>query len=103
MTPEPSQTTLNLTYTREQVAATLGITLQQFDKHERRRKLEAAGFPPKLPGCPNWSRHAVDHWIKTGGLQYPPLLETMTDDAGEAAGIATATSHLEDKYAGRAA
>ncbi len=103
MRQDPTENPSKMTYSRAEVAEALGITLAQFGSNARRKKLTEAGFPCKLPGTPNWSKSAVDHWIRTGGLQYPPLLETQTDDDDEADAISDAARQLEDKYAGEAA
>ncbi|MBZ9856730.1 hypothetical protein LB566_23340 [Mesorhizobium sp. CA13] len=45
-----------------EVAELLGWkTVESF--RNNRRRLEAAGFPKKLPGAPGWSRAAVMRWI----------------------------------------
>lgn len=40
--------------------------------HQARTRLEAKGFPKKLPGINGWSRAAVMHWINTNGGTYEP-------------------------------
>lgn len=35
--------------------------------YNNRKKLEAAGFPPKLPGINGWSRAAITRWIEANG------------------------------------
>lgn len=40
--------------------------------YNKRRALEAAGFPPRLPGLTKWSRPAVLRWIETNGESHLP-------------------------------
>jgi hypothetical protein len=50
-----------LAWTAHQVADALGLTVAQF--RGRRARLEAAGFPPPLPGLQDrWSIRAVEAW-----------------------------------------
>jgi hypothetical protein len=50
-----------LAWTAHQVADALGLTVAQF--RGRRARLEAAGFPPPLPGLQDrWSIVAVEAW-----------------------------------------
>lgn len=49
-----------------EVAALLNFSSERYF-FERRRRLEADGFPRKLPGINGWSRAAILSWIETGG------------------------------------
>jgi len=53
-----------------------------------RRRLEAAGFPARLPGMRDWSWAAIARWLATNGETYLP-------DNPEPA----ATGSLERRYA----
>lgn len=57
-------------YTLAQVCARLGITRKVW--YHRRRALEAAGFPARLPALKRWPAAAVDAWIASGGRPPPP-------------------------------
>jgi hypothetical protein len=50
---------------RKQVAALLGIGETTFEK--KRPALEAAGFPPRLPGIARWSRLSILAWLASNG------------------------------------
>lgn len=54
-----------LTLSAGEVAYTLGLASDYF--RSIRRKLEAKGFPAKLPGMGKWSRPAVEAWIARNG------------------------------------
>lgn len=68
------------------VAALLGLSRGHF--FNRRRALEAAGFPCRLPGLAGWSRACVMRWIETNGETFMPV---ATDGA--------AGNPLEERYA----
>lgn len=51
--------------TAEEVAAALQYSAKHFN--EIRQKLEATGFPRRMPGTARWSRRAVMDWIHSGG------------------------------------
>lgn len=57
-----------------------------------RRRLEAAGFPRKLPGTNLWSGPAILRWLETNG-------ETCKPPDPDASAIAAATAALEREYA----
>jgi predicted DNA-binding transcriptional regulator AlpA len=59
--------------------------------YSRREALEAAGFPPRLPGVNGWSRAAILRWIDSNGASYAPR-------PGEP-GIAAEAAALEGEYA----
>lgn len=48
--------------------------------YNRRRELEAAGFPRKLPGINGWSRAAIMRWIENGGEAPAPEPEPEVDE-----------------------
>lgn len=39
--------------------------------YNKRATLEAAGFPPKLPGLARWSRPAIMAWLEMNGRPSP--------------------------------
>jgi hypothetical protein len=53
-----------------EVAALLRVSEDTF--RNRRRALEAVGFPQKLPGLAGWSRACVMRWIETNGETFRP-------------------------------
>lgn len=61
---------------------------------ELRPKLEAAGFPTRIPGTNLWSKPAVDLWFSTLGL--PPEIQHHGSSDNV---IDMATDFLEGKYA----
>lgn len=54
-----------ITYDRAALCAALGISERVFDN--ARKKLEAEGFPKRLPGLARWSRAAIDAWVAANG------------------------------------
>lgn len=58
-----------------------------------RPRLEAAGFPKKLPGMNLWSGAAIMRWLETNGATSQPA-----DDAAAGA-LAGAARALEQEYA----
>lgn len=83
----------SLTYSLAEVAAKFRVTPDTF--RNKRRTLEAAGFPRRLPGSTLWSRPAVDHWFTTSGNTYAPLMTPETADAA----VEKAREALENRYA----
>ena len=62
---------LRAVLTAKEIAPLLGWrSVESF--YNNRAKLEAGGFPPKLPGVNSWSRAAVLRWIDSNGDQAPP-------------------------------
>lgn len=51
----------------QQVAALLGFRSVTSFSTERRTRLEANGFPAKLPGLNGWSRPAIMRWLEANG------------------------------------
>lgn len=84
---EPAQPAV---LTAGQVAFLLRCSEDTF--RNKRRRLEAAGFPRKLPGCARWSRAAVLRWIETNGETYLPA---DLDGRPDAPGL----NALEARYA----
>jgi hypothetical protein len=76
------------------VAGLLGLREDYF--RSIRRKLEAGGFPPKLPGINKWSRFAVRQWIRTNGATHRPT-ERLEATAGNS--LAALSIQLEKEYA----
>lgn len=64
----------------------------------KRRQLEALGFPPKLPGFNGWSRPAVLRWISSNGHSYEAAPEIEAAAAGEDYSLADITRRLEAAY-----
>lgn len=61
-----------------------------------RARLEAQGFPPKLPGINGWSRAAVLRWVATNGATFLPAdLDDGLRETGEP-GLGPVT--LEGEY-----
>lgn len=58
-----------------------------------RPRLEAAGFPKKLPGMNLWSGPAIMRWLETNGLTAQPAADAT------AGAIAEASRALEQEYA----
>lgn len=50
----------------DEVAAILGYRGRDGFSN-RRRALEAAGFPRKVPGLNGWSRPAIERWLEANG------------------------------------
>lgn len=51
----------------DEVAAILGYRGRDGFSRERRLRLEAAGFPRKVPGLNGWSRPAIERWLEANG------------------------------------
>ncbi|TPM06789.1 MULTISPECIES: hypothetical protein [unclassified Mesorhizobium] len=91
--PAPDPVPLRPVLSADEVARLLRWTCVESFRNNR-RKLENAGFPKKLPGCPGWSRAAVMRWIETnGGLDAP-----AEEQPGNVVRLAKATP-LERRFA----
>jgi hypothetical protein len=64
----PENLPLRMTWSTSHVCHALGVTQETFAK--KRKELEAAGFPRKLPGINAYSIAAVKDWITTSAGQY---------------------------------
>lgn len=73
-----------------ELAELLGWRTEQ-SFHTARPKLEAAGFPRKLPGINGWSRACVMRWIETNGETYRP--------AGDERDVISVSDAIEVRYA----
>ncbi len=84
------------TYSLDELAAVLGRT-PGYLRSGGRKRLEARGFPPPLPGLGLlWSRAAVDGWIAANGhMTATPAGATDPDHS------AAARAALEAAYGGR--
>lgn len=88
------------TLTEDGVAAALQIPVMSFRK--RRKRLEASGFPHRLPDLPQrWSTRQVHAWIngettKILGLDQPQLVSVIAADPA-----AEDRAYLERAYGGR--
>ncbi len=83
-----------MTYSLEEVAGLFRRNKDTF--RELRPRLEANGFPLRLPGTRLWSRPAVDRWFVTDAYRAPD-----PEIAGD--NVRDIRDHLEVKYGGRSA
>lgn len=100
----------SLSMSLAEVAAIFRRTPDTF--RELRPRLEAAGFPRKLPGTHLWSRPAVEAWFasdagrgragrgRAGGGAAPDTGSDAGPDP-ERDALALAARLLDDRYAGR--
>jgi hypothetical protein len=77
------------------VAALFRVTPETF--RNKRAELEAKGFPHRLPASTLWSRPAVDHWFRTSGNTYAPLMPPRPDAV--TVEVNAAREALEGRYA----
>jgi hypothetical protein len=70
-TMKPQHKFVPLVVSREQVCELLGRSPSWFCG-QRRKKLEAAGFPLPLPGMASWSVLAIEEWLMANGRPKPP-------------------------------
>ncbi|WP_057464491.1 hypothetical protein [Pseudovibrio sp. POLY-S9] len=91
--------TASKTYNRSELCEALGLSENNFDR--LRKKLEAEGFPTRLPGMARWSRPAVHAWIAANGDALL-MRQILVGPEPETPNIEPSASLLQ-KYAGAAA
>ncbi|WP_336800508.1 hypothetical protein [Kaistia sp. MMO-174] len=85
-----------LTLTVADLANLFHVSADRF--RQMRPKLEAKGFPSRIPGAgARWSAPAVHHWIRSNAGTYAPLTDGAVPDAADP--IASAQAQLEERYA----
>lgn len=85
-----------LTMTVDELADVFRVSVDRF--RQIRPKLEAAGFPSRIPGAgARWSGPAVRHWIASNAGTYAPMSDAAeTADPKDA--ITIAQANLESRY-----
>ncbi len=90
----PENLPVRMTWSTSSVCHALGVTQETFT--QKRKDLEAAGFPSKLPGINAYSIAAVKDWIRTSGGQYSGAARlSIPNDDPE---IDAAVAELERAY-----